>query len=144
MVVDLTKTPWPWKDNTVDEVYCCHFIEHLDGPQRITFFNELYRVMKKGTQARIIAPCWSHERAYGDPTHKFPPICTWTFHYLGKEWRASQAPHTDFTCDFHTSLIGVHDPNDAWVAFRNQETKQVMMTRNINTCGDIIATLTKQ
>ena len=44
-VVDLTK-PWIWGDNTVQEVHCSHFLEHLTGEQRIIFFNELYRVLQ--------------------------------------------------------------------------------------------------
>ena len=27
--VDLLKFPWPWADNSVDEVFCSHFIEHI-------------------------------------------------------------------------------------------------------------------
>ena len=38
----------------------------------------------------------------------------------------------------------MHDPNDAWVAFRNMETKGVLMSRNINTTTDMIATITKR
>lgn len=142
-VVHDMRQPWPWEDNSVDEVYCSHFLEHLTGAERIHFFNELHRVLKPGTQARIITPHWSHERAYGDPTHQWPPVCSWTYFYLEKAWRDINAPHVGYTCNFNWVLVGTHDPNDAWVAFRNQDTKQVLMSRNINTTTDLIATLTK-
>ena len=37
VVHDLKKTPWPWKANSVDEIHCSHFLEHLDGIERIPF-----------------------------------------------------------------------------------------------------------
>ena len=142
-VVDLRIT-WPWEDNSIDEVHCSHMLEHLTGAERVHFFNELYRVLKPGAPARIITPHWSHERAYGDPTHQWPPVCSWTYFYLDKNWRAVNAPHAGYTCDFLYSLMGTHDPNDQWVAFRNMETKAVMMARNINVTTDLIANLTKR
>lgn len=138
------REPWPWDDASVDEVHCSHFLEHLTGQERVHFFNELYRVLKPGAQARIITPHWSHERAYGDPTHQWPPVCSWTYFYLDKGWCEVNAPHAGYACDFTYVLVGTHDPNDAWVAFRNQETKSVLMSRNINTTTDMIATLTKR
>lgn len=135
---------WPWADNSVDEVHSSHFVEHLTGQERIFFFNELYRVMKPGTQARIITPSWSHERAYGDPTHQWPPVCGWTYFYLNKAWRDVNAPHVGYDCDFDYMLSGAHDPNDDHVAFRNLETKVIMMQRYVNTTTDLIAVLTKK
>lgn len=143
-VMDVRVTPWPWEDNSVDEVHSSHFLEHLTGPERVEFFNELYRVIKPGAQARFITPHWSHERAYGDPTHQWPPVCGWTYYYLGKSWREGNAPHTGYTCDFDWVLAGSWDPNDIWVSLANQEAKTVRMSRNINTCTDLIATITKR
>lgn len=143
IVLDLVNDEWPWEDNSVSEVHCSHFVEHLDGQERIKFFNNLYRILKPKGSATIITPHWSHERAYGDPTHKFPPVCTWTYFYLMKGWRDVNAPHSGYTCNFDASLQGVHDPNDAWVAMRNMETKAILMQRNINTTTDLVATITK-
>lgn len=143
LVMDL-RQPWPWEDGSVDEVNSSHFVEHLTGAERIHFFNELYRVLKLGGQARIITPHWSHERAYGDPTHQWPPICSWTFFYLHKGWRDVNAPHVGYTCNFGHVISGSWDPNDAWINFRNNETKAVLMSRNINTTTDLIAVLTKE
>ena len=143
VVLDL-RQPWPWADGEVDEIHCSHFLEHLTGAERIHFFNELHRVLKPGAQARIITPHWSHERAYGDPTHQWPPVCSWTYFYLGKAWRDINAPHTGYVCDFDYVLAGTHDPNDAYVAFRSMEVKSTLMARNVNVTTDLIATLTKK
>lgn len=143
LVFDLRK-PWPWATGSVQEVYSSHFLEHLTGAERVPFFNELYRVLTDGGVARIICPNWSHERAYGDPTHQWPPVCSWTFFYLHKPWRDVNAPHVGYTGNFDHVITGSHDPNDQWVAFRNMETKIIFMSRHVNTTTDIIVTLTKR
>lgn len=140
-VHDLRKAPYPFKDNSVDQVFSSHFIEHLTGEERITFFNELGRIMKKGATAQIIAPHWSHDCAYGDPTHKFPPISGWTFLYLLKSWRDVNAPHAKYTCDFDWSTAGSWDE---WLNVRNQEFKIFSMQHYINSTRDIIANLVKR
>ena len=43
-VCDLSKDKFPFEDSSVDEFHCSHFLEHLTGPERIHFFNELWRV----------------------------------------------------------------------------------------------------
>src|SRR3977135_3662669 len=55
-VLDLTTTPWPWKDGSVAEAHASHFVEHLTAPQRVAFINELYRVLVPGGQCQIIVP----------------------------------------------------------------------------------------
>ena len=142
-VFDL-RQPWPWETGSVEEVHSSHFLEHLTGAERVHFFNELYRVLTDKGTARIICPNWSHERAYGDPTHQWPPVCSWTFFYLNKPWRDTNAPHVGYTCDFDHVVSGTHDPNDQWVSFRNMETKITLMSRHVNTTTDIIAILTKR
>lgn len=106
-LVDLTKTPWPWKDNSVAEAHCSHFIEHLTAWQRVAFCNELHRILVPGGTCQFIVPHWASCRAYGDPTHQWPPISEFWFLYLDKNWRANNAPHTDiahepkgFSCHF--------------------------------------------
>jgi SAM-dependent methyltransferase len=144
IVHDVKVIPWPFEDGQVDEVHCSHFLEHLTGKERISFFNELYRVLKPKATARIITPAWSNERAYGDPTHQWPPVTTWTYLYLNKDWRTVNAPHVDYTCDFDAVMCGTIDPNDAFVSMRNDETKGNLMRYNINTNVDLIATVTKK
>jgi hypothetical protein len=105
-VVDL-REDWPWGDGMVGEVWCSHTVEHLTSTERCHFFNELYRVLAPGAQATVITPHWCSCRAYGDPTHQWPPVSEFFYYYLDREWRLKEAPHTDasvlpwgYTCDF--------------------------------------------
>lgn len=107
VVCDLAHDPWPWPDNSVDEVISSHMLEHLNGFERTHFANELYRVLKPAPvgktepKATIITPHWASARAYGDPTHAWPPVSEWTYAYWQAAWRKANAPHDDaFTCDF--------------------------------------------
>lgn len=137
---DLRK-PWPWKGGTVAEVYCSHFLEHLTGAERVHFFNELYRVMIPKCQATIIVPHWSSERAYGDPTHQWPPVVFFSFFYLNKEWRKANAPHSGYTCDFDAT--GGNSLSQPWTS-RNQETQAFAQTHYLNVCQDLHVTVTKK
>jgi hypothetical protein len=147
-VVDLTVTPWPWADGSVIEAHASHFLEHLNQMQRVTFFNELYRVLHMGGSATIITPHWAAARAYGDPTHQWPPVSEWLYLYLEKTWRMANAPHSDasvvawgYTCDFDWTT-GYSLRQDA--VLRNQETQQFWMNNYKEVCQDMIATVTKR
>lgn len=141
VVMDVRKKWDQYADASVDEVHCSHFVEHLTNSERINFWNELHRVLKKGAQARIITPHWSNACAYGDPTHQWPPMSEWAVYYLNKDWRDVNAPHAPLECDFDFVIGGSWDP---WLETRNQETKMFAMGRYINSYRDLIITLTKK
>lgn len=132
---------WPWADESVAEVHSSHFLEHLEARERVHFFNELYRVMKKGAQARIITPHWSNSCSLGDPTHRWPATSEWYVYYLNKGWRDGNAPHSGFTCDFDFVVGGSWD---SWLEVRNMDTRIFAMSRYINSYRDLIVTLTKR
>jgi hypothetical protein len=140
LVHDLRKV-WPWKDNTVDEVHCSHFLEHLTGTERIHFYNELYRVMKSEAKAQIIVPHWSSGRAYGDLTHQWPPVVEFSFYYLDKGWRSVNAPHCGLECDFLATWGYSITPQ--WQA-KNQETQMFGVNHYREVAQDLIATLVKR
>jgi hypothetical protein len=150
-IVDLTTTPWPWPDNSVEEVYCSHFLEHLDhnahNPQRVRFMNELYRVMKVGGKATIITPHWCSNRAYGDFTHADKPVSEMFYYYLSKEWRKMNAPDNDvewnpdgYSCDFAATWGYSMRPD---LAIRNQEYQQFAFANYKEACQDLWCTLIK-
>jgi len=140
LVHDLTK-PWPWKNDSVDEAHCSHFLEHLDATERIHFVNELYRVLKPGAQCKLVTPDANSGRAYGDLTHKWPPVVSFWFYYLSREWRAQNAPHNDFyTCNFAVGWGHSLRPD---IAVRNQEYQQFALANFKEAAQDMIATLTK-
>jgi hypothetical protein len=140
IVADL-RQPWQWADDSVDEVHSSHFVEHLTNPERVHFWNELGRVLKKGATARIITPHWSNACAYGDPTHQWPPMSEWAAYYLNKDWRDVNAPHAPLTCDFDFVIGGGWD---SWLETRSMDTKMFAMSKYINSYRDLIFTLTKK
>lgn len=148
VVMNIAGEPWPWEDASVDEAHASHFVEHLNAWQRVYFFNQLYRVLKPGAQASIIVPHWASTRAYGDPTHQWPPFSEFALFYLDKGWRAANAPHTDsehdlngFECDFSATWgYGMHPSLMA----RNQEFQQFALNNYKEAASDLHATLTRK
>lgn len=130
----------PIADNSIEEVHCSHFVEHLTGPERIHFVNELYRVLIPGGKATIITPHWASCRAYGDLTHQWPPVSEFWWYYLSKAWRDSQAPHNDgYTCDFDAVWGYGMQPE---ISGKNQEYQQYAMAHYKEAITDMQATLT--
>lgn len=56
---DLNKTPYPFKDNSVDYIYTYHALEHLDRMKFIKVLNELYRISKHNAIWEIHVPYWN-------------------------------------------------------------------------------------
>ena len=139
---DLRK-PWPWKDNSVDEVWCSHFVEHLTLSERIHFANELFRVLKPGAKATIITPHFSSNRAYGDMTHQWPPVAEMWFYYLNSAWREVNAPHNDeYTCNFDGAPVFGYSVRPD-LQGKNQEYLIYALSNYKEACQDLITTLTK-
>lgn len=72
--------PWPIESNSIYEARCSHFVEHiphqLEGSDitrngLVLFMEELYRVMMPQGIVTIMAPYYSSQRAWQDPTHCF-------------------------------------------------------------------------
>lgn len=139
--------PWPWADSSVDEAYSSHFVEHLTQIERCHFFNELHRILKPDAKALIIVPHWSSGRAYGDPTHQWPAWSDMAAYYLKREWRESQAPHTDaknwppgYSCDFEATW-GYSFRNDAEFMCRADAYKQYAMANYRDVIQDCVMTV---
>lgn len=151
VVLNVGKDPWPWEDNTVDEVHASHFVEHLEADERIHFVNELHRVLKDPVYDRgqivsgkctVIVPHWSSQRAYGDLTHKWPPVSEFWFYYLDKDWRAVNAPHNqDYKCNLAVTWGYSMHPA---IQSRNTEYQQFSMQWYKEACSDLIATITRK
>lgn len=142
VVMDAGADRWPWNDSTVDEAHASHVVEHLTPAQRIHFVNELYRVLKPGARATLIAPHWCSTRAYGDLTHVWPPVCEMWFFYLNAEWRKVNAPHCDaYTCDFAPTWGYTLHP--VMTQGRSQDFVNFATSAYKEVCQDIQATLVK-
>ncbi len=136
-----TYKAWPWASESVEEIHCSHFLEHLEPKERIHFVNECYRILKPGGQVRIIVPHWASERAMGDLTHSAHPVSEMWFYYLDKNWRAVNAPHNDFyTCHFNCGW-GYSLRNDLLV--RSQDYQNFALQNFKGAAQDTICTMTK-
>jgi len=68
---DLETFPWPWTDDSVQEIVLNHVLEHLgqDPNVFLEIFKEMYRVCRGGATVQIVVPHFRHDYFYGDPTH---------------------------------------------------------------------------
>jgi hypothetical protein len=137
-VADLVQ-PWPWPDCSVEEAHCAHFLEHLEGEERIHFANELWRVLVPGGKCTVVTPNWASARAYGDLTHRWPPVTEWWFPYLNRAWRSENAAHDErYTCDFDFRIAYAMDPE---VAKQNPQYQQHALKFFKEAAADIVTTL---
>ena len=69
-VMDLEALPWPFEDDSVDEVLMKHVLEHLRDT--VGILREVYRVCRAGARVHIIVPHPRHDDYISDPTHVSP------------------------------------------------------------------------
>lgn len=142
VVHDLSVAPWPFDDNSVDEAYSSHFLEHLDGDQRIVFMQELWRVLKVGAKATIVTPYWSSVGAVQDPTHRWPPIAEQSYLYFNAQARREMGMgHYEIRADFDLSFALALDPK-----FKSKpEAEQAFAAQHfLNVVRELYATLIKR
>ncbi len=59
-VLDLTHDPYPFDDDSVDEIFSAHFLEHIEEPNHV--FGEIGRVCKDGARIQFWTPyAWTNE-----------------------------------------------------------------------------------
>ena len=132
--------PWPWGDNSVEEAHSSHFVEHLDPFERKHFVEQLWRVMAIGAQAQITVPYAFSERAYGDLTHKWPPLVGFWFFYLDADWCAANSAHHTYAANF--KVLWGHSVRPD-LAARSAEFQQEALAKELNASMDMGATFTK-
>lgn len=71
-IVDLNKTPWPWKDNEFDHIFAKDILEHLGetNEEFIDIIKEMYRISSNGAIWEIQVPHWRCDISLDDLTHK--------------------------------------------------------------------------
>jgi hypothetical protein len=158
-VQDLLTFPWSqFKDNSVDEIECSNFVEHIPhGDSRydpfFQFFDEIYRILKPAEFdpnnpnialrgfINIVCPYYSSMRAWQDPTHH-RAISEASFLYLNKQWRVdNKLDHYPVSCDFDFTYGYVLTPE--WQQ-RNQEAQAFAIRNYMNAVSDIQVMLVKR
>lgn len=140
IVHDLTVYPWPFEDNSVDEIWCSHYIEHV--VDLCAFYKEIYRIMKVGATGIICAPFGKNNRAWQDPTH-VRAIVEESFFYLDKNFRKSnKLEHYLADVDFEFQVVynGV-DPH--W-ANKSEEARNFAIKHYWNVVQDVQCNIKKR
>ncbi len=165
LVHDLTTYPWPIDDNSVDNINCSHYMEHIphvdikgivkqsdsfedfksklaeskDG--FINFINEVYRILKVGAEVTVTTPYYTSVRAFGDPTHT-RYIGDFSFLYLNKEWRdQNNLGHYGIVADFDMKL-SYHINNE--LTLKSEELRDEAFKKEWNSINDIIVKMIKR
>jgi SAM-dependent methyltransferase len=143
IVHDLNKYPYPFAAESVDEISCQHFIEHVDDI--VKFMDECWRILKPEAKMVVVAPYYANMRAWQDPTHK-RAISESSFLYFNRQWRIDTKlnesyPYSTMKCDFDFTY-GYNISND-WVN-RSQEARDFAIKHYINVVNDVVVTLTKR
>ena len=99
VVHDLEKFPYPFEDNSVDEILLSHVLEHI-GQNPDVFNNivkEFYRICKNNSIIDIRVPHPRHDHYIADPTH-VRPITQMTLNLYDRElnehWKSTGAANT--------------------------------------------------
>jgi len=70
---DLTHIPYPFEDETFEEIHAYDVLEHLgqqgDYKQFFALFDELSRILKPEGRIMAATPVWDNIWAWGDPGH---------------------------------------------------------------------------
>lgn len=115
------------------------FLSPKDG--FIKFINEVYRILKPGGKAYLVAPYWSSLRAIGDPTH-VRAIGDSTFWYLDKKWREdNKLEHYGIDVDFKVNLSYYIDNE---MTLKSEAVRTKAFRHDLNSIEDIIIELTKK
>jgi len=158
--VDLFKFPWPFEDNSVEEIHCSHLVEHIPAreveerdivafatakPDTIkrflgqdmlfAFMDECWRILQPDAWIQIVVPSARSNRAFQDPTHR-RFLMQETFMYLDESWRELQSlQHYIVRCNFKCD-IGHSMPQEEGT--RSTEAQQMRAFHYWNTTIDWI------
>ena len=123
VVADLEK-PWPFPDDSFDELYCSHVLEHIRDP--LYFMQEAWRVARAGATMRVLVPYGTSDAAWEDPTH-VRPYFVGSFYFFSQlaynsadyGYRGDWDPEV-ITLDLNDRLFKNKDPAEVEKIMRHQ------------------------
>lgn len=138
---DLLNFPWPIADDSVREVNCSNFFEHVPAKLRNAFMEELYRVMPLGSKAVFTTP--THDRMLQDPTHEWPPIVPNSYLYWNQDWlKANKLMHGPYVTRANFSATYQYRLSDSILKISTID-KAFAVNHYNNATTDLIVTLIK-
>ena len=95
---DCAATPLPFEDDSFEEAYASHLIEHIKNP--LPMLQELHRVCVDGAKATFRCPHGANDDAFEDPTH-YRQYFANSFMYFGQPayWRADYGYRGDWQAE---------------------------------------------
>lgn len=67
-VHDLNKYPWPFEDNSAEEILALDIMEHLEDV--VAAMDECHRILRPGGRLKIRVPMAGNAFGWTDPTHR--------------------------------------------------------------------------
>jgi len=112
VVHDLNVFPYPWPDNSADEVVARHVLEHLEDIRKV--MDELWRILKPGGQLLIYVPHFSHFQALTHPEHRH------AFHYNSFQMFTPQSDERYTNCLWEVQRVRLQFNNGVLGWFFNR------------------------
>lgn len=104
---DFEKDPIPYADNSVGQIHCYHFLEHIDNVSHMMM--EFYRVLQPGGHINIVVPYYNSQMQYSDIDHKsFFSERTFKHMFNLKYYRKNKIPSMEIKTNF---IIGDNESN---------------------------------
>ncbi len=144
---DLERFPWPWPDNSADEIWMIHVLEHLgrDYPTFIRIIQELYRVAKPDGAIKIAVPHPRHDDFINDPTHVrpiTPDLLTLFSKEYNLRWQEMGAANSPLALyhDVDFKIVAVNSELDEpyATAFKNRSLSEPELKRAIRMYNNVI------
>jgi hypothetical protein len=160
--VNLFTFPWPFADESVEEIFASHLLEHVPAREveardmhetisakaqaflgqdmLFAFMDECYRILKPDCWMTVVVPSGRSNRAFWDPTHR-RFFMQETFLYFAKEWRKINAlDHYRVRCNFGVD-VGQTIPQEE--GLRSPEAQAMRFMHYWNVTIDWVAKLKK-
>ncbi len=81
VLCDLDRIPYPFADNSFDQLRAIHVIEHVSDV--IRSMEEFHRLVRHGGRVHIETPHYTDFSSFCDPTHRWH-LNTFSFRYFGE------------------------------------------------------------
>lgn len=93
VVHDLDHVPYPFRDDSFDEIYATHVIEHVESILEV--MEEIYRVSKAGARVTVITPHYTDAISWQDPTHRWH-LNTYSMSYFDPDYHTNHYTRARF------------------------------------------------